>query len=239
MKKTAFFLNLALILLILLGDALYICTPELHISFSSLWIKGTTSALFVIMGAVNLFFAIKFKTVNLKFCILLLVGLFFAMLGDIVLNIHFIGGAILFAVGHVFYFISYCFLAKIHWKDFVYGFAIFLPSVLFITLAPIFDFGGVLMEIVCVVYALIISLMVGKAISNFVQKKSLLCLLILIGSVLFFISDLMLLLNVFGSLPRVVDIMCLVTYYPAQIMLALSILFASEFLEKTNENNKN
>ncbi len=231
MKKLALFLNILLIVLILLGDALYIYYG-IYTSINALWIKSVTSALFVILGAVNLFFAIKNKTSCLKFCIFLLIGLFFAMLGDIVLNLHFIGGAILFAVGHIFFFISYCFIEKVNWKDLVCGLAIFLPSVLIITLVPIFDFGNVLMEIICVIYALIISFMVGKSLSNFIIKKSLLCFLVFIGSVLFFISDLMLLLNVFGNLPDFVDILCLLTYYPAEIMLGMSILFTSDIFQK-------
>ncbi len=238
MKKTAIFTNLALVLLILLGDALYIYYG-IYTPVNALWIKSVTSALFVVLGAVNLFFAAKFKVLNLKFGIFMLCGLVFAMLGDIVLNIHFIGGAILFAVGHVFFFVSYCFLAKVHWKDFCYGLAIFLPSVLLITLAPIFDFGGILMEIVCIVYALIISLMVGKALSNLITLKDATSWIVFAGSVLFFISDLMLLLNVFAHLPPIVDILCLVTYYPAEILLAVSSVAKVLKFGKQNDEQNN
>ena len=155
----------------------------------------------------------------------MLVGLFFAMLGDIVLDIKgmFIFGALLFAVGHVFYFISYCQLISFKWKDLIYGACIFVPATLLITLAPFFDFGGILMELVCVFYAVIISCMVGKSISNYVADRKLLHLLLLIGSLLFFFSDLMLLLNVFGDMPKVIMFLCLVTYYPAECVLACSI----------------
>ena len=222
MKKCAFFANLIFILMIMAFDAFYM-------QYGGLWLKSVTSALFVAMGGLNLFFALKLCKTNLKFCILLLTGLLFAMLGDIVLNVHFIGGAVLFAIGHVFFFVSYCFLNKINWKDLVCGFAIFVPSVLFITLAPIFDFGGVLMEIVCIIYAFVISFMVGKALSNLISKPNILQILILIGSVLFFVSDLMLLLDQFANVPAFVDDICLITYYPAEILLALSILFGGEF----------
>lgn len=68
----------------------------------------------------------------------------------------------------------------------IYGAIIFIASCLFITLAPIFDFDGVLMEVVCVIYALIISLMVGKSISNIIRKKNVRNILLVIGSPLFF-----------------------------------------------------
>lgn len=216
MKKGFLIADLILILLILAGDVCYII-------FGELWIKAVTSAGFVILGILSLTYLLLNKEKDLKFPIVMLVGLVFAMCGDIVLNVHFIGGAVLFAIGHIFYFVSYCFIQKFRWIDLLYGAVIFVPSVLFITLAPIFDFGGVLMEVVCVIYAIIISCMVGKAISNLVRERNLANLIILIGSVLFFFSDLMLLLNVFANLPRVVDVLCLATYYPAEILLAYSI----------------
>ncbi len=239
-KKYFLIANIILALLVLVGDACYI-------KFGELWLKGVTSAGFVIIGGINLAYLILnknifdksqagFASINKKrlslFPIIMLVGLVFAMAGDIVLNVHFIGGAVLFAIGHVFYFASYCFLSKFKWIDLLYGAIIFVPSVLFITLAPIFKFD-VLMEVVCVVYAIIISCMVGKAISNLVRERNLLNLLIVIGSALFFFSDLMLLLNVFASLPRVVDILCLATYYPAQCLLAFSIFIYGEKKECT------
>lgn len=211
-----FISNIILTLWILAGDVCYIV-------FGGLVIKSLTSALFVVLGAVNLSYVIFSQNKALKFPIVMLTGLVFAMSGDIVLEVEFIVGAALFAIGHIFYFVSYCFLQRFKWLDLVYGAVIFVPAVLFITLAPIFDFGGVLMEVVCVIYAIIISCMVGKSISNFVSKRSLQNLIVMLGSILFFFSDLMLLLNVFADLPRVVGILCLATYYPAECLLAYSI----------------
>ncbi len=213
--KTTHILNWIFLILILIGDICYIV-------FGKTWVKGITSALFVILGIINLRYSIVYKTNKFNFTIL--IGLFFAMLGDILLEIQFVVGAALFAIGHMFFFVSYCFLCKLKWRDFIFGIIICVPSVLFITLAPIFNYNGVLMEIVCVVYAIIISLMVGKAFSNYITKKSTFYLIILIGSALFFFSDLMLLLNVFANLSKVTDILCLLTYYPAEFLLAHSIL---------------
>lgn len=219
MKKYPSFVYclIALVCLILAGDCFYI-------EFGHLWLKGLTSFGFLLLGAICLWLGKKLKIANIKFGVVMVVGLAFAFVADIALNLHFITGAALFAVGHIFYFASYCILQKFRWQDLLYGAAIFVPSVLLITLAPMFNFGGIVMELVCVVYAIIISCMVGKAISNFVKVKNLTNIIIMLGSIFFFFSDLMLLLNVFGNLPRVVDILCLVTYYPAQIALAISVL---------------
>ena len=228
-KDYFLFANLALALLIWLGDCLYLC-------YDHLWIKSVTSALFVIVGIVNLVYLIlnKFSLKSLRFPILLLTGLTFAMLGDIILEVEFIVGAALFAVGHIFYFVSYIFIEKFKLTDLIYGACIFVPAVLLITLAPIFNFGGVLMEVVAVIYAAIISCMVGKAIANFVRNKNKLNLIILLGSILFFISDLMLLFNVFSKLPYFGAI-CLGTYYPAEVLLGFSIFLFGNAAKITPE----
>lgn len=217
MKKNYNLINLFLIVAILIGDVFYITTDLV-------WVKAITSLAFVALGGVNLWFAFKAQTQHKKFCIIMLVGLFFAMLGDIVLEFEFIIGALLFAIGHVFFFVAYCNISKFEWKDLIYGSIIFVPATLLITLAPIFDFGGALMEVVCVVYALIISCMTGKSIANFVKEKSALNLIIMIGSILFTFSDIMLLFNVFANLHVIFGILCLATYYPAECVLAYSIL---------------
>jgi len=155
----------------------------------------------------------------------MIVGLFFAMLGDIVLELNFIIGAILFALGHIWYIIAYSCLLKFKPTDLIAGFSIFIPSILLITLAPIFNFDGILMKIVCIIYALIISLMVGKSIHNLINQKNVLNVILVIGSILFFISDFMLLLSRFAGL-HVLSYVCINTYYPAQALLSSSIKYS-------------
>lgn len=218
MKKIFLTLNIVLISLVVLLDVFYTL-------YGGLWLKAITSIGFVLIGITNLIYLIKNGHKGVNFPIIMVIGLFVAMIGDIVLNLDFIAGALIFAIGHVFYFFAYRALKKFHWKDLLFGGSILIPSVLVITLVPLFDFGGIVMELVCVFYAVIISLMVGKAISNYVSERTLINLLILVGSVLFFISDLMLLFDVFSSLPRIMEIMCLATYYPGQCILAHSIYY--------------
>lgn len=209
-------LNITLILAVILGDICYI-------TLGGLAVKATTSIFFVLLGLVNLSYVVLAKQ-PLKFPIIMAVGLCFAMLGDILLNIEFIVGALFFAIGHIWFFIAYNFLQKFKLTDFIYGLAIFVPAIIFILCMPFLDFGSLLMKIIVVCYALIISLMVGKSIANLVQQPNCQNILVVIGSILFFFSDLMLLLNVFGNLSPVFDVLCLATYYPAECILATAIL---------------
>lgn len=218
-------LNIMLILAVILGDICYITLGKLEI-------KATTSIFFVLLGLVNLTYVVITQRQMLPFPTVMFIGLCFAMLGDILLNIKFIIGALLFAVGHICYFIAYNFVQKFKLTDLIYGVAIFIPSVIFILCMPFFDFGGLLMKIIVVAYALIISLMVGKSIANLVAQPTAQNILIMVGSILFFFSDLMLLLNVFGNLSEVFDVLCLATYYPAECILATAI-----FTQKTQKSN--
>ena len=103
MKKSALIINGLFLLAILILDICYII-------FDGIALKSITSLCFFALGVINLLLAIKMKTNKLKFSILLLAGLFFAMMGDIILEIHFISGAVLFAIGHIFsssHFVSF------------------------------------------------------------------------------------------------------------------------------------
>ena len=230
-------LNIVLALCTLVLGGLYCFATDL------LLVKTLASASFVLTGMISLFYAIKNNVKNLKFTMIMVVGLFFAMLGDILLELNFIIGALFFAIGHIFYFIAYCTLSKFTWFDLIPAGCIFVPALLLLTIGPWFDFGGILMQVVCIFYALIISYMVGKSIMNFIKTKSLLALIIMIGSILFFISDFVLVFNVFSDVSSSFSFMCLCTYYPAECILALSLLLADKTEplknKKSIENKQN
>ena len=207
----------------------------LYMVFSGLWLKGITSAIFVAIALVNLYLVNKEgETLGGKFKLFMCIGLGVCFLADILLNIWFIVGALVFAIGHVFYFLAYNELGKTTLKDLFFALGIAIPSVLVLMLYP-FDYQGLF--VVIVFYALIISCMVGKAISlMFYSSGSLWSrFVIMIGSVLFFVSDLALLFNVFGGGGVVADNICLLTYYPAQGLLALSVYLASRKYQTTTK----
>ena len=188
-----------------------------------LWLKGTTAAGFVALGLVNLVYALLSGGKGKQFPIWMALGLATCMAGDIVLNIEFIIGALIFAVGHIFYFIAFSRLMQLRKADFIPIGAVFAVALLILNLVPNLDFGSVLMEGVCYGYAFVISCMVGKTIANFLRQRDRVTVLLLIGSCLFFFSDLMLLLNCFGDAPKITDTLCLYTYFPAQCLLAHSV----------------
>ncbi|MBP3413950.1 MAG: lysoplasmalogenase [Clostridia bacterium] len=217
MKRSISIANIILSIVILFGGISY---SILH----SIPVKAFASAAFVALGLVNLVFALKNGSKNRAFTVVMFIGMVIAMVADIMLEIYFMTGAIIFAISHVFNFASYCTLAPFRWRDAIPGGIMFAVSCAVVLIPPIFDFGGNIMLIVCLVYALIISLMLGKAISNYRSDKCLLNLLLLVGSVLYFFSDMMLLFSHFSDAPGFVGKLCVNSYYIAQIFLAHSIL---------------
>ena len=226
MKKLFIKANTIMLTLILAFDVWYMFG-------GGLLAKYIASLMFIGVGIINFMYCVKHK-VNLKFPKWMIIALTCAMLGDILLVLNFYLGVAVFAIGHIFYLVSYCKLEKFNLKDLICGVSIFAVALCVILFAPFLDFGGILMNSVCCAYALIISLMVGKAISNLLKEKNATYMTIVIGSTLFFVSDLMLMLDKFGNIPGT-SYLCLGTYYPGQFVLALSLfIYAS-----TNDSREN
>lgn len=228
-KKTIYIINAILFAVLVVLDVLYL-------QFSTPYVfKTLASVFFVFIALFNFIIQIKNKSGH-KYIYFMLIGLIFACAGDIALIDYFEVGAGLFAVGHILYFIAFCTLIKIKWQDLVCFVFYFGFSLAVILGYPYFDFKG--MFILVIAYAFIICIMLAKATTNaFLSKqKSLVNVLIFVGALLFYISDVCLLFNVFGNLPKIVDIMCLCTYYPAQGLLASSVYFFNNIDKKENIN---
>ena len=221
MKKSFITANAIMLILILIFDVCYMFGGGLPA-------KSIASIMFVIAGIINLIYCIKNKA-NLKFPKWMIVALTCAMLGDILLVLNFYLGTAVFAIGHIFYFVSYCMLEKINRRDLICGISIFAFALSVILFTPFLDFRSNLMKVVCCVY--------GKAVSNLLKEKNSTNKTIAIGSILFFISDFMLMLDMFGNIPGT-NYLCLGTYYPGQFILALSLFrYASTNSLKYKKNN--
>ena len=228
MKKLAITVNVIFTALLLVGTVLYQTVGGRTVHYS-------TSGVFALMGLVNLAFAIAGRTKNLKFYITMSLGLILCMLGDILLGKDFVIGAATFALGHVCYFIAYCFRQKPRKTDFVIGGVLFLAAGAFLMFCPLLAFDAAYKQWVCLAYALIISMMVGKAFGNYLAEKNVCSLLLAIGSATFFFSYLMLVLHWFMDTDAITGQLCMITYFPAQCFLGLAML-VSIFCSKEKAN---
>ena len=225
-NKNMIIYNIIAFLVILGADILYSIVGMPYI------FKTFASVLFVVSGIINFVVAYKCGFYNQKrrsFAMLMLIGLIFAMAGDIVLIDFFEFGAGLFAVGHIFFFVAYLMLSKFSVRDLLCAVCIFVPALLLILFYDGFTFNGIMFPVV-LIYALIISLMLGKSISNLFDKDMLKVAkwLIFVGSLMFFLSDVCLLFNVFAGVGRWIDLLCIFLYYPAEAILASTIYFATK-----------
>ncbi len=215
MKKKLF-----LTLNILLLAALLTCTYVYMEITGRLFMKGVTASCFVALGLVNLVYAALSKPRKLAFPIVLAFGLCFAMAGDLLLGWNFIVGAGLFALGHILYAAAMYTRQRFAKLDALMSLVMFVIAMALLTFTPGMTFSDPVMRIVCYVYAVIISCMAGKAVSGFLREKTLTNALIALGSVLFFFSDVMLVLSWFAGAGHWADVCCLCTYFPGQGILA-------------------
>ncbi len=221
MKKTVFLSNLVLLVVTAIVAYIYYLN-------GGLLLKGATSACFVAIGALNTYYSLRYCKAHKGFALLTFCALLLSMLGDVIINVNFIIGAVIFAFGHVCYVLAFTKRKAFCKADILLGSIIFVFSVLFLLLMPTLDFGGQIMQIICIIYALIISFMVGKAIANAVFQKSRTDYTAALGSILFFVSDMMLVLYVFGGADPFINTLCLLTYVPAQCIFAVSILLSAK-----------
>lgn len=192
----------------------------LDMIFGHIVLKGLASLCFVATGTLNYFSA---KPENKRFALLLLFGLICGMFGDIGILVNFQIGAGCFAIGHILYVLSFCKLKPPCVKD-ILPIMIFLAVAIVCVLLVLPDDTSMLMRILCFVYAGIISTMTGKAVSLKITLRNKLTLILCIGSVAFFISDIMVLLAEFSlENQHLFTCICHCIYYPGQFILAQAL----------------
>lgn len=219
MQKRIFLgINIFIIIAVFIGNFFY------QRAGFTLGLKSLCSILFASLGIINLIYAYITKQKNMKFFIFMSLGLLLAMAGDIILGFNFIIGAATFALGHVCYFIAYFMYSRLKRLDLIIIIVLAILASLFVGFFPLLEFDNLLMKIVCVIYAIIISIMVGKAIGNAIAFRNSVTIIIAVGSILFFISDLMLVFNWFMNCGKWSSHLCMATYYPANCALAFSML---------------
>lgn len=168
-----------------------------NVSSSKLF-KGLASACFLISAAINFFMC---EQDNKPYSRALILALLFAFIADVVIIFNGIAGGVLFAVGHIFSYYAFCRLDKPSKRD-------ILPTVFFAAVALCVCFFTPFLKmttikrILCVLYALVISTMAGKAVSNHFEFGSVRTLILFIAAVAFYASDIMVLLYTFGDVQR-------------------------------------
>lgn len=203
-------------------------------------LKCACSAGFATLAVVNAAFAFALKRPNRRFYVAATFGLLCAALGDVLIAFDFVAGAAAFGVGHLALIVAFSFLKRFRRLDAVLSVAIFLFAAAFLNFFPGIAFATPALKGVCVGYAAVISVMLGKATGNFAASRTVANGAFASGAFLFFFSDTMLALNVFVGRWAWTDAACLATYFPAVYLLAFSLYVKSQEQkndgERSNEN---
>ncbi len=186
--------------------------------------KPLSTTLVIIAAVLSLFVPEKY---NLNYTLAIILGLLFSYGGDIALMFKsrraFMMGLVLFLIAHVVYSIVFTvYSGFVKWD--------LISALILILLAIIIYFylysGLGKMKFPVLIYVLIISFMMNRAISTFSGKffNETQAFIISIGAGLFYISDLILAINKFKK-PFKNHRISLAFYYSGQLLIALSTGF--------------
>lgn len=186
--------------------------------------KALASLFFVLAGFCGFILSKK----NREFSKLMMIASICCMAGDIFLALDssgllFVFGVAGFAAAHVFYSVAFCKVSPIKKTDILAMAVLFAGTVLLLCLGN-FDFKGLFP--VLIVYSAIICFMVIKALSLRRCRKEEVCgiRLIMVGGILFLLSDVVLLFWLFGiGTVREVQSVNWILYYMAQGCLTAAL----------------
>lgn len=166
--------------------------------------------------------------------LLILTGLTCGLIGDIFLALKkiyiykeetfFLLGIAAFLSGHIFYIAAYNMIIPINEYDFIFGLILicilyYIYNSLNINLRHI--------NFAVASYAAVLSFLAGKSISIFLSSTGqTLNIMIFLGTISFFISDFFVAMSSFyNRISKIYPVLVHAFYFPAQIMIALSVLF--------------
>lgn len=189
----------------------------------ALVVKTPTSLLFVLLGIM----CASSEPSEKPYCKWMLAALIMSFIGDVALVLpgtgFFLLGMAAFGTAQAFFSIAFWKKHKPDKRTLVLFVCLFACTLLYMLLRPGFDFKSILPF--CILYALLITFMLSMALTlpaASVCKKQRIA--VICGACLFFISDFVLIHEVFlTDPPMVLKLINSLTYFPAQVMLAQSM----------------
>lgn len=223
-------LNLLLLALALYGVVYY----QQH---GGLLLKGVTSAWFVLSGLVNMIIALKARVQKRAFPCLVALGLVMGLCADVLLGVKFLLGVGFFALGHVLYLAAFFVIDRPRLCDLAAILPLTALSLFFALGTDLITIRQPLLKMLLPCYAALLGCMLGKVVSMFFRQKNAFGLLTLLGCALFWFSDLMLAISMFGRGGRVFSLLCTFTYWPGQSILAYALFHCARRYAKPLEKN--
>ena len=221
-----------LLVIAVIMAVIYITVELTQKPLISLYVKALASLSFIILGTYSLL--VNANDIP-EFMGWILLGLASGMIGDIVLALRplrpieedkliIVFGIISFSIGHLFYLTALLMMSTFSWVSLIVGLIAFL---IVIVMSYVMKFDMKIARIPSYVYAFLIFFMVGQSVMAGVQLNfQTSSILFLIGAILFGVSDLILAPIYYANKSsKLMITLNLLTYYGAQILIALSIAF--------------
>ncbi|MBQ6946561.1 MAG: hypothetical protein IJN42_00810 [Clostridia bacterium] len=197
-------------------------TANLHLGgYRDFHAKALCCTGFVIMASVGLLYTLLFRHHRL-IALLMALGAIAGYLGDVTLQDVVSVGTLYFAIGHIFYL--FAFLRQRPEKKLLLCLwsATFAAAGAFILFHPHLYFPDLITRLVTLGYAAVISLMVSSAAAVLLRRKSFAAAFAFSGALLFFLSDLFLMLQSFFAGFSLPNVWSMSLYLLAQVALHFS-----------------
>lgn len=212
-------------------DIMYIRSEYAENMKRAVWLKGTASLFFVVLGVVC------FIMGGTEGAMLILIGLALGMIGDILLNVRYLVPAgtsnKVFAVGILAFLSGHFLYIAYLWKltgEKIYITLIITAVLAIISIPPLMKritapsaglkiFGYVYLVIVIMMFSSSVNMLIVKGVSarNIV---------FLIGALFFVVSDFIMIYYSFGKKIKPLRAINLLTYYFGQLLIALCVMLA-------------
>jgi uncharacterized membrane protein YhhN len=221
------FLVLAVVMMMI-----YITVELTQKPLFALFIKALASLSFILLGVTRLLFVQSAYPESLGW---ILLGLACGLIGDIVLALRplrpkeedktiIVLGIISFAMGHLFYLVGLSTIQNLSWMSYGMG---MIAMVIVVIMSKVMKFDMGIARMPSYVYAYMIFLMIGQGVFLMtISAQNVAYLIFMLGAILFGISDLILApIYYTPQSSKMMVVLNLVTYYGAQILIALSLWY--------------
>lgn len=190
MKKINILLNIILSLLYIPAVVFY-CITNL------MWLKWIIFWEVLLQVLFNLAFAIFSKKLSLK-SVLIFIGCIAQVLAFVYFTYYPIISMSLFAFAGVLYCVAISIKNRFAWSDIILTICVAVPMLGLIFFGGIVGFSNTITSIFVVAYIILFSLIVGKSLGNFLNKRNSAIVLEFVASIMLLISNIILLLYYFS-----------------------------------------
>lgn len=180
----------------------------------------------VLMAIGNLLYCLLSKNVikqKKMFGIFMCSAMVASFIADAIITMSAVWGLIMFCLSCCLFFVAFVCVSKFQWSDIIFGLCLAVPIVLVVAMGRIFGFANVGMELLAILYILISSIVLGKAIANVFNARRATEILSLIAYILFYLANFLMLCSKFSAISFFMDMVYLGVYLLSSSLFAFSI----------------